>query len=695
MRCKQGALKRAAFCCLLGLCGPAPAQVELDDMVVEGEADTGTSEDIRKLERGAANATLGSFLDDMPNVDSASYGEGVGRPVVRGMTGYRVKILQNDNEVSDLSAMSQDHAVAISPVAAERIELLKGPASLVYAAQSGGVIRISDAMDFPFKKPGLHGEVAGNLRADPAGYNLNGRVSQASDTWAFQLSAVDQFSDPYIDGNGDRVIDSDVNTQQAQAGVGWRPTESGEFQFHSTLLRKEYGIPNRTIAPSRIDMSRDDFGLRYIHLPALSWLDEWRVDLLSSDYLHFENEGGRQDGAFSQEQANAAVVGEWVTGSWRGESRLAYVQSELQVCHEHGACDDFQDAVRTGREPGESVLQQAQNNGLPFSHGNPLPTTNTQTVQASTAAVWDYSTQYEVSLGANVLFRDLSADPAVIQEQWVFPAQLDPDFYRDEAEMGMSMSASLKRYAQAGKPGWVVSLSYIERLPSVDELFWNGYHHATDTYLFGDRDLNTERSLNLDLDVIQEWGAHRVQLSAFYYDFGGYIFQDQGFDENGERLRDPFHLSNVWFTRQTDAVFFGGSIRYEHDLSQSRSLPMQAWFQADVLDARQANGDDLPRTAPANTELGLSYESQDWSASLSWRHVFDARVVAPNETDTDGYDWVSLFVSKTWSLGEQNLALELKAENLLDAFAQNHISVIKDTAPLPGRQVFAGLRWSF
>lgn len=122
---------------------------------------------------------------------------------------------------------------------------------------------------------------------------------------------------------------------------------------------------------------------------------------------------------------------------------------------------------------------------------------------------------------------------------------------------------------------------------------------------------------------------------------------------------------------------------------------MQAWFQADVLDARQANGDDLPRTAPANTELGLSYESQDWFASLSWRHVFDARVVAPNETDTDGYDWVSLFVSKSWSLGEQNLALELKAENLLDAFAQNHISVIKDTAPLPGRQVFAGLRWSF
>ncbi|MBW9263717.1 MAG: Plug domain-containing protein, partial [Candidatus Thiodiazotropha sp. (ex. Lucinisca nassula)] len=118
------------------LSGIASADDELDSITVYGsQGDAQQSQNAESLRKGATNSTLGGYLDSLPNVDSASYGEAVGRPVIRGMSGYRVKILHNDNHLSDLSAMSQDHAVAVAPRASERIQLLKGPASLLYAAQ--------------------------------------------------------------------------------------------------------------------------------------------------------------------------------------------------------------------------------------------------------------------------------------------------------------------------------------------------------------------------------------------------------------------------------------------------------------------------------------------------------------------------------------------------------------------------------
>lgn len=673
----------------------AASQVELDDMTVEGANEESTSEETDKLDKSAANSTLGSFLDDMPNVDSASYGEAVGRPVVRGMSGYRIKILQNDNEVSDLSAMSQDHAVAVAPHASERIELLKGPMSLLYAAQAGGVIRISDALDAPFNTPGFSGELSGDYRPEPVSHSIDAHISNAGEKWAFNLGALEQQSDPYKDGRGRTIPDSDVETQQGQLGVGWRPNERSELQLNATLLSKDYGIPNETVEATRIDMQREDIGAKYIYQPAPLWLDEIRVDLLHSDYLHDETEGDSRDGLFGQVQQHGALVASWAKGAWFGESRLSFTQSELKVCHEHGACEDFETATRTGNEPGESVLQHLEEYGLPYSHGHPIPNTRSQSWQLSTTAETAISPLREIRFGANIQARDLNADPSNIQEQWVYPASLDPEYYNDQSDVAISVSAGLHRHIQGLSPGWEVSLSYLERLPSVDELFWNGFHHATDSYIFGNPDLRKESSVNLDFDLIEEFGPHRLQFSAFYYYFNNYIYQDRAYEENGDLQRDPFHLSQVWFTRQTDAVFYGGSLRYESQLAEFTQLPLTFWLQGDVLDAKESNGERLPRTAPANTETGLQFEAQSWLARMSWKHVFNSRLLAPNESATEGYDWLSFFVQKQWQLGDNELDLWLKGENLLDSFAQNHLSVLKETAPLPGRQVSMGIGWSF
>ncbi len=675
---------------------------QLEGVTVEADAfGTGTQGgavqriDTEQLRRSAGNETLGGYLDALPNVDSASYGEAVGRPVVRGMSGYRVKILQNDNELSDLSAMSQDHAVAIAPRAAERIELLKGPASLLYAARAGGVIRVQDALDAPFPKPGLKGALNGDWRPDPQSRGLDGTVTLADEQWALHLGGLHQQSDPYQDGNGRVVPDSDLMTEQGQASIGWRPNQRTEWQLNATRLEKDYGIPNETDASTRIHMTRENFGAKLRHRPTSDWLELVTFDLLHSDYLHDETEGGRKDGLFGQKQLSGAVNLMWGTQNWFGETRLLLADSELRVCHEHGACDGFGDATRSSGRLGESVIQYLDRTGLAYSHGHPMPDSNSQTLQLSTLLQSELASKRDLSIGLNWERRDLTLDPSNLQEQWHYPPQLDPEYYASRDDNAISLSLGLAQAAQLRNPGWDVSLSYLERIPSVDELFWNGFHHATDSYIFGDPTLAKEKSVNLDLDLNWELDRQRIQLSAFHYRFADYIYQETGYGSDGLPLADPFHLSAVWFTRQTDADFTGGALRYENSTLEIRGYPVTLWGQIERVAARKRDGGALPRSSPMNREFGVRYEPRNWSIQATLKHVSAASNLAERESRTPGYHWLSLFLERTWDRRDQTLRWWLKGENLQDSIAYNHLSFLKDSAPLPGRQITTGVEWKF
>ena len=688
--------KALLVACLLAATPATAEQLELEpvDVTHTPEPDP-TSQDTDTLEQGASNDTLGSYLDDLPNVDSASYGEAVGRPVVRGMSGYRIKILQNDHEVSDLSAMSQDHAVAVAPQASERIELLTGPASLLYAAQAGGVVRISDALDDLFSKPGLHTELSGDLRAEPSSAGATAHLHYANNRWAAHLGGLSRDSDPYESGDGQVVRDSDLSTQQAQLGFGWRVGDRTEVQFGATGLTKDYGIPNSTAEQTRIELQREDYRGSFRYLPDSLWLSSAQLSVHGSDYLHDETEDGRQDGLFGQQVLGSTLELEWWAGSWTGDTRLGVSRSKLRVCHEHGGCDDFRDAVRTGGPLGESIAQSVQDTGLPYSHGHPMPDTEDEGLQISTVVHRMVSADHALSLGSHLQWRTLTPDPDNIQEQWVHPESLDPDHYRRQSDQALSLSVGLGKQVSGNALLWDVSVSYLERFPSADELYWNGFHHATDTYIFGNVDLDKERSVNLDVELVLKHDEHRAQLSSFYYRFDDYIFQDQGFAADGSPLVDPFHLSEVWFTRQTDARFYGASLRYENHLDVHRGWPVTLWAQVDALSATTAGGEHLPRTAPTNGALGVVYDTPRWLASATVKRVLRSDNLAPNEDETEGYTWLSARLQRNWTLQDQAWQLWIMGENLLDADARNHLSVLKDTAPLPGRQVIAGIKWAY
>ncbi len=645
--------------------------------------------------RRATGNTLGDYLDDQPNVESASYGPGVGRPVIRGMDGYRVKILQNDTEVSDLSAMSSDHAVGVMPKASERIELLKGPASVLYGANAGGIVRLVDDEESFSPKKGLHGKLQGSAADNNDARNLGAVLSAAGEAFSVHLSGFKSQTEDYTDGDGNKIWNSDVLTEQGKVVAGYQYRPTGRVAVSYQYLHKDYGIPNRTTEATRIDMTSKTYGLKIEELDLSKHIDRLQFDLNYTDYLHDETEGDERDGLFGQKTTEANLTMDYGVGKWLGTVIVGYRQNDLQVCHEHGGCEKFTKADRTGGPLGTSVLNYYNATGLPYSHGNPMPDTDTQTGHVGILAERPVGDSDAVlSLGAHLEVRNLEANPDNIQQTWVYPPSLDPDYYNTDTDWAASLSAGWEQPLSKGLKT-SLNLSYLERLPSADELYWNGFHHATDSYIFGNRDLNKEKSLNLDWDTDWQNDTGRLQVSAFFYRFWDYIYQQTLYDDQGQVVTDPFHLSPVWETQQTDAIFYGGSVAYDWNVVRLNSVPLVLQNQFDALRAEKVSGGNLPRTAPMSWLIGLNYAPDQWTASLSLKHVFEATEVAEHEAETPGYNWLKLYLDWKPKTQYGNWVLWMKGDNLLDEYAQNHISFLKDYAPLIGRQFSVGVQLDF
>lgn len=660
----------------------------------EDEVSYTTSQTTDTLANHTSGQTLGDYLSSQLGVDSASYGPAVGRPVVRGMEGYRVGIVQGGVMLNDLSAMSQDHAVGLNARAAERIELVKGPASLLYGSYSGGVVRtLGEEHEAKLPKKGLSLDASLSTNSDTGFGTTSIKSAYSLDDYSLNLNYYRNEADSYH-SVGELVPDSDTFSEQLHAVLGWKISSIHTVKVYADTMNKEYGIPNSTSDRTDILMDQKRYGV-VLHSESIGELKNVVTEYQYSDYTHFEREGGRYDGAFAQEQQSLSSEFDYkISENTDLSFRLEWVGNTLKVCHEHGRCETFEDGIRTSAEDGRSLLNYYTLTGIPYSHGHPMPNTEEQKILLAPNIKHYFSETDELSLAANIVARSLTPDPVNMQETWLMHKSVDPDYYNEDKKVAVSLSAGWW-HSWSEKLTTQSSLAYMERLPSSQELFWNGFHHATESYILGDRDLDKEKSVNLDIDAVYK---HNDDLSSrvsfYYYDFDNYIYQSPLVDGNGHPVSDPFHQTEVWKVQGEAASIYGLGIEEKYKKTIGlHALTLTA--QLNFLKGKLDSGGYIPRMSPYNATFCLEHDYAGLHSELTYKWVDESRNVAQNETTTDGYNMLDFAANYHYDLSSGSLEFWLKANNLTDVLAKNHLSFLKETAPLQGRSVTLGIDYKF
>lgn len=614
------------------------------------------------LDRELASS-LGETLKSMPGLSSASFGANIGRPIIRGMDASRVGVLENNLSSNDASKVSQDHAVAIEPFLADQIEVLRGPATLLYGSDSiGGVVnvRTNRIPQQPFE--GFSGQVItqGDTVADER-YGA-ARIDGGSNNFGFHADGWYRDTDDYeipgyaeVDPEPGEALpgtleNSALQNQGGALGGSWFG-EVWQAGLSVSVYDSRYGIPGHGHHDEeehedeeheeeeelvRIDLKskRLDGEIRAEY----PWraVEQFKLIASNTDYEHTEFEGKEVGTVFSNGATESrAELTHAPVGPWRGVVGLHYGDEDFSAVGEEA----FVPPSKTDTL-GLFWLEEANFDSVRVEFGMRYEDIDARTDDGRTAS----HSPFSASAGA----------------VW----HID-----DDSHLAFN-------FARA------------QRAPGDEELFAFGPHIATQVFEIGDANLGTETSRSIEASYKEHAGRLTFTLTAYHNDFDDFIYlADTGAEEEELPVR-------MW--TQQGAEFTGGEIEFGYDIGHFDTGHWQAWAFADAVRAKLDDGDYVPRIPPHRLGAGLEWDHARWSAAVSWIHADSQDRVAEHETPTGGYDDVGVDIEYTLpGSGDVEWNLYLEARNLLDEEIRNHSSFLKDRAPQAGRNFIFGLRVSF
>jgi len=609
------------------------------------------------LRRGT---TLGDTLDGLPGVSSTYFGPNANRPVIRGLDGDRIRVLANGGASIDASGLSYDHAVPADPISIERIEVLRGPAALLYGGNAvGGVVNVIDNRIPREPLDGVTGRAdvglsSGN-RGRGAGVMLEGGTSRMG-----------LHADVFDRGTGDVRVPLDLACTQGGittparricnsasevrgGGVGGSVFfDKGYLGASVSEYRNDYG----TVAEDEVTIGM--MSTRYAFQGELrdlgGPLQAVKAQFGHTDYRHTEFDAGAPGTLFSNRG-----------NDWRVEARHA----------------------RLGALDGVIGLQGEQSR---FSaDGDEAFAPYSRTRQAALFVHEELATSWgKLSLGAR------TEDVRV--ESFGNPAV--PRFA--PASRGFNPSSVALGGLWNLAPGWQLTsnLAATQRAPKDYELFADGPHVATGAWELGNAALGVEKSVNADLGVQWKGGkgnANSVKLNAFASRFQNYIsLEATGGAEDG---------LPVFAYRPVRARFTGleaaGTLRL---LDGASTVDLE--LRGDVVRAgNRESGEPLPRIAPARVGATLVWARGPWGARLGVDRTAGQRRVPAGQAPVDGYTLWNAALTLRTRMGPSSLQWYARLDNAGDRLAYSAVSILTQTAPgkspLPGRSVKVGVQATF
>ena len=636
--------------------------------------------------------SLGDTLSDLPGVSSTSFGPSASRPILRGEQGDRAPVLIDGISSLDLSSTDPDHAVTINPITAERIEVLRGPAALLYAPSTiAGVVNVIDDR-IPRRVPdNIHvdaiasfgsaaNERTGNLGVDvPLGghfvAHVDGSYSKYDDlhVGGFLLSKplreqAEASPDPEIQELADlkdKLPNTAGRTDDVAAGLAY---VDGELNIGLSVSHHDakYGVPIRfsldpTIAPEvpTIDAHQDRADAR-VNVPIGGFFRAFELRGGLSKYHHAEIEEDGVVGSrfFSNGGEMRADVVQEDRGGWGGTSGVQYLNQDARI---RGDEKYLPDSLKTNF--GLFTLQTVESGPVRFEGGVRVDFARLRADEDETIA----------EIG-----EELEADMEDVPEIGAIPF----------SRRFTALSASLGANYNVGNDWRVgLSLSHNERAPSIDELFSLGPHGGSQQFLIGNPDLSLEKSNGIELSVHKTTGPIHVQGSVFYSRFSNFIFQAPT-GEIEDRLP-------VYEYREGKADYYGFEIESDVKFGKALGIDWGGELVADAIRAKIKKFGNAPEIPPFRILAGLTGTRGQVDGRVEVERVSAQHKTAPNETPTPGYTMVNASLDWHPFSAKPNLMLSLQGNNLFDVNARRHSSDLKDFAPLAGRDIRLSARVSF
>lgn len=624
-----------------------------------------------ELRRQTAS-TLGDTLAALPGINSTSYGPGASRPIIRGLGGDRVRVLDGGVGTLDASSISPDHNTAIEPLFAERIEVLRGPATLFYGSSAvGGVVNVIDNRipATPTLQPiggaiELRGFGAARERTAVGAITrgskdwrvqVNGLTSRTRDMRIPSVARIDADAPP--DQSPDLLPNSGVDTTSGSIGVT-RFWENGRIGAAVSTYTTDYGVPvgepiGIALRQRRLDLSGETTGELGVSRGA-------KVRFGFGDYEHREIADRTTTNTTFKNQA------------WEGRLELSHaIATDITgVLGAQAARSDFS-------ADGEEVV--------------------TPPYLAASAALFALEEwkrgPFTWQAGAR------------IERQSITLREFDPS--RLPALPGYFALPNLKRNHRglSGSLGavyypakdWSVgfALAYTERLPTAQELFSNGPHGGTGAYEVGTSGLANEKSLGLELSLRRRAGFVTGTASVFVNTFENFIFEQELSPSSIPEENNPDGLTPYQFTAK-DAKFHGAEAELTLHLIEKETGQLHLNLTADTVRAQQTVDDiPLPRIPPARYGVGFRFIRAAWSGGIEVRHTRKQSRITSVESPTAGFTLLNAdFVFRVMR-GHATWEFFVRGTNLTDATARLHSSFLKDFAPLAGRSVMGGVRVNF
>ena len=665
-----------------------------------------------------ASQSIGASIGDLVGLSSSDYGAAVGQPIIRGMSGNRVKILNNGLVVRDVSGLGPDHANDVDLNNIQQIEVVRGPSSLLYSSGTiGGIVNIvdntiarKDVVESAFRL-GLELQSVNN--GDTQDFSYQNNIGGLNISAAFKDSQFDNFDIP----NGAVIHDEDDHDDNAaEENLTYVPNSDSDSTFKRLGVSKTgdwgyfglsfndienlYGIPfhgeehdeheeegaesEEEHDGERIFSTTDSkaINLEGSYILSNRWLQKIDYQYRDSDYSlteqHAEEEAYEEDETeepagehheegptvFKNDAKEFAVIFDLTNDNLAQKVALNFVQEDLSIIGE--------EAYINPTESKELTLGYYLSKDLDLIH-------------------LDFSVRHDqISRKGSVSHEDEhdeghEEDAAEHEEELEY-------FYRDinNTSYALSLSRDINDSLEVN-----LGLASVERAPSAVELLMNGPHLATGRLEVGNDSLDSEKSNNIDLTFNYNHNGFFAALTFFQNDIDNFIYlldetDDEHASHDEEEHHDELTLANYV---QQDAKFNG----YELEIGNTFDLARGALtlsFAKDSVSGEFTDGKNVPRITPQRNIYKISYEEDSLNFVLSLKDVNAQNNTADGETATDGFQILNVNLSKTVTFGTgHDLTLSVFGKNLLNEVSRNHSSFVKAEVPMAGKNL--GLRASY